>query len=152
DPSGRPADPGAVLLLSRPEWIATTLWTSTALLAFAANSLLCRQALSRAQIDPLGFTLVRILSGAAVLFPLAQAARPGAARRHARDAGARLWRLERCLLARRLRRRLLVGLHVAERGNGLPHPVRRCPGDHDRDRRHARRAARPPALRVTRGE
>lgn len=38
-----------------------------ALLAFAGNSLLCRMALRETSIDPAGFTVVRLLSGAAVL-------------------------------------------------------------------------------------
>lgn len=37
------------------------------LMAFAANSLLCRMALRRSEIDPASFTAVRILSGALVL-------------------------------------------------------------------------------------
>ena len=38
-----------------------------ALLAFAANSILCRLALREGGIDPLGFTLLRLASGAAML-------------------------------------------------------------------------------------
>ncbi|WP_211238077.1 hypothetical protein [Derxia gummosa] len=38
-----------------------------ALLAFAANSLLCRVALARGLIDPAGFTLLRMVAGALML-------------------------------------------------------------------------------------
>jgi drug/metabolite transporter (DMT)-like permease len=41
--------------------------TICALLAFASNSLLCRLALSRGEIDPATFTSVRLVSGAAAL-------------------------------------------------------------------------------------
>ena len=47
--------------------IATYGLTILALLAFAANSILCRAALKGGEIDPVGFTLVRLLSGALVL-------------------------------------------------------------------------------------
>lgn len=43
------------------------LLTSVAMLAFAANSLLCRLALGQGAIDPASFTSVRVLSGVAVL-------------------------------------------------------------------------------------
>ncbi len=39
-------------------------WVAVALVAFAGNSLLCRDALPRGGIDPATFTLVRIASGA----------------------------------------------------------------------------------------
>jgi drug/metabolite transporter (DMT)-like permease len=45
----------------------TPLYTGLALVAFAANSLLCRLALSRGAIDPTGFTAVRLLAGAGTL-------------------------------------------------------------------------------------
>ncbi|WP_374573953.1 DMT family transporter [Acinetobacter sp.] len=41
-----------------------------AMLAFAANSVLCRLALAGQQIDPMSFSLIRVASGAAVLFVL----------------------------------------------------------------------------------
>ncbi len=44
------------------------LLTSLAMVAFAGNSLLCRLALDRTQIDPATFTLVRIVSGAMALW------------------------------------------------------------------------------------
>lgn len=45
----------------------TPLYTAFALVAFAANSVLCRLALSRGVIDPASFSAVRLLSGAATL-------------------------------------------------------------------------------------
>ncbi len=41
--------------------------TSVALLAFAANSLLCRLALKQTSIDAASFTTIRMVAGAAVL-------------------------------------------------------------------------------------
>jgi drug/metabolite transporter (DMT)-like permease len=48
------------------------IFTALAMVAFASNSLLCRQALKQTAIDPSTFTLVRILSGALCLFVIAQ--------------------------------------------------------------------------------
>ena len=47
--------------------LQTAISTSLALLAFAANSLLCRFALAGGGIDPASFTLVRLAAGAATL-------------------------------------------------------------------------------------
>ena len=47
--------------------LQTTALTITALLAFASNSVLCRAALGESIIDPLSYTLIRVLSGALVL-------------------------------------------------------------------------------------
>jgi drug/metabolite transporter (DMT)-like permease len=47
-----------------------TLAAAFALLAFAANSILCRMALRVAHIDPASFTTVRVLSGAITLWLL----------------------------------------------------------------------------------
>lgn len=44
-----------------------TLFTIIALIAFAANSLLCRMALAGGYIDPWNFTIIRLLSGAVCL-------------------------------------------------------------------------------------
>ena len=52
--------------------------TVLALVAFAANSLLCRAALKSASIDPATFTTIRLVSGALVLWLLFRA-RPGIA-------------------------------------------------------------------------
>jgi drug/metabolite transporter (DMT)-like permease len=51
---------------------STLLLTALAMLAFAANSVLCRLALTHTAIDPAGFTLVRIASGAAMLWLLSR--------------------------------------------------------------------------------
>jgi drug/metabolite transporter (DMT)-like permease len=48
----------------------TTALTAAALVAFAANSLLCRAALAPKLVDPASFTSIRILSGALMLFVL----------------------------------------------------------------------------------
>jgi len=64
----------------RPEARALAL-TLAALVSFALNSLLCRAALGPELIDPWTFTLVRLGSGAAVLFVLvhnSKSARPPA--------------------------------------------------------------------------
>lgn len=53
------------------------LATPVALLAFAANSLLCRLALADGSIDPASFTAVRIASGALVLAAVVAARRSG---------------------------------------------------------------------------
>ncbi len=50
----------------------TAISAGLALLAFAANSVLCRLALSGGTIDPATFTLVRLASGAAALAVLAR--------------------------------------------------------------------------------
>jgi drug/metabolite transporter (DMT)-like permease len=50
---------------------STLLLTALTMLAFAANSVLCRLALSHTAIDPAGFTLARIASGAVMLWVLA---------------------------------------------------------------------------------
>jgi drug/metabolite transporter (DMT)-like permease len=43
------------------------LYTTLAMIAFAGNSLLCRQALSYSRIDAASFTAIRLVSGAVVL-------------------------------------------------------------------------------------
>ena len=45
----------------------TSLLTATAMIAFAANSLLCRMALGEGLIDAAGFSAVRVVSGAVTL-------------------------------------------------------------------------------------
>ena len=47
--------------------LATLAFTATAMLAFAANSLLCRLALAGGGIDPASFGAVRVVSGALAL-------------------------------------------------------------------------------------
>jgi drug/metabolite transporter (DMT)-like permease len=51
--------------------------TALAMVAFAANSILCRLALSETNIDPATFTIVRIGSGAAMLWAIAAISRAG---------------------------------------------------------------------------
>jgi drug/metabolite transporter (DMT)-like permease len=46
--------------------------TALTLVAFAANSLLCRMALGAELIDPVSFTTLRLASGAAILVPIAR--------------------------------------------------------------------------------
>lgn len=62
------------------------LLTALALIAFAANSILCRMALGADRIDPISFTTIRLLSGAILLFPLGAAARRSAARADGRGS------------------------------------------------------------------
>lgn len=50
--------------------LKTALLTSLALIAFAANSVLCRLALAEPLMDAASFTVIRLLSGALVLFLL----------------------------------------------------------------------------------
>jgi drug/metabolite transporter (DMT)-like permease len=50
----------------------TVTLTGLALVAFAANSLLCRMALGGELIDPVSFTSLRLLSGAIILVPVSQ--------------------------------------------------------------------------------
>jgi drug/metabolite transporter (DMT)-like permease len=49
---------------------STWLLTAITMVAFAANSVLCRMALKRTSIDPASFTLVRIVAGAVMLWVL----------------------------------------------------------------------------------
>lgn len=52
------------------------IFTALALVAFAANSVLCRTALSGGDIDPAGFSVLRLASGAIVLWLMAAATQP----------------------------------------------------------------------------
>ena len=45
----------------------TVIYTAIALMAFAANSILCRMALGQGSVDAATFSIVRVLSGAAML-------------------------------------------------------------------------------------
>jgi drug/metabolite transporter (DMT)-like permease len=45
----------------------TAIYTTFALIAFAANSILCRLALSESSIDPASFTTIRLVSGAILI-------------------------------------------------------------------------------------
>jgi drug/metabolite transporter (DMT)-like permease len=67
------------------------LWTLLAMVAFAANSVLCRMALGAQRIDPASFTAVRLATGAIALSLVAWAGRT--ARPPARvGAGGAAWR------------------------------------------------------------
>lgn len=83
---------GAVPAPAVPTAGRAALLTLLAMLAFAANSILCRLALTQTVIDPAGFTLVRIASGAASLWLIARVTG------HAK-AGASSWRGAAALLA-----------------------------------------------------
>ena len=50
-----------------PTLLSTFLLTSLAMLAFAANSLLCRLALGEESIDAASFTAIRLAAGALTL-------------------------------------------------------------------------------------
>ena len=85
----------------------TLLLAALALVAFAANSILCRLALADGRIDAASFTTLRLLAGVLVLVPLALSRRtaapgsgPGApAPRSGPDANARRSRLGGSLAA-----------------------------------------------------
>ena len=55
--------------------VRTVLFTSLAMIAFAANSLLCRAALKHTAIDAASFTSVRLFSGAAMLYVITSMSR-----------------------------------------------------------------------------
>ena len=50
--------------------LRVTALTTLAMLAFAGNSLLCRQALKHTEIDAASFTSIRLMSGALMLWVL----------------------------------------------------------------------------------
>lgn len=54
------------------------LFTTLAMFAFAGNSIICRIALLETSIDPASFTLVRLVSGALVLWSIISLRRPSA--------------------------------------------------------------------------
>ena len=57
---------------SNINYTKTVIYTALALIAFAANSVLARLALGNNAIDASGFTSIRLLSGAIVLFLIIQ--------------------------------------------------------------------------------
>lgn len=59
-----------------PLW-RTGLSAAVSMIAFAANSLLCRLALKTTGIDAASFTTIRLFAGAAVLWPVLRARRTG---------------------------------------------------------------------------
>jgi len=58
-----------VLTPYREDVVGTILLTVATLVAFAANSILCRMALRAEAIDPVSFTALRLVSGAVALSP-----------------------------------------------------------------------------------
>jgi len=77
--------------------LRTLLLTSVAMLAFAANSLLCRLALQQASIDPASFGSVRLASGALVLAAIVRLrAGPPVVARTDWLAAAMLWAYVAC--------------------------------------------------------
>ncbi len=74
--------------------LKTAFYASLALIAFAANSVLCRMALGDGQIDAAGFTAIRLLSGALVLWLILQFSGRQA---HSRGKGS--WRASLLLFA-----------------------------------------------------
>ena len=77
--------------------LRTLLLTTVAMLAFAANSLLCRLALQQASIDPASFGSVRLVSGALVLAAIVRLrSGPPAVARTDWLAAAMLWTYVAC--------------------------------------------------------
>lgn len=60
-----PRQPGGLLGIVKPMY--TAIYTGLALVAFAANSVLCRRALGEGAIDPASFSAIRLASGAVAL-------------------------------------------------------------------------------------
>ncbi len=80
--------------------LRTLLLTTLAMLAFAANSLLCRLALKDGAIDAASFTTIRMVSGALVLWLIVQWRRAGEVRAGAvRATGAGSWMSAMALFA-----------------------------------------------------
>lgn len=62
--------------------LRTPITTALAVIAFAANSIICRMALGRGAIDPTSFTTIRLVSGALVLMVIAAMVRKQGRDRH----------------------------------------------------------------------
>ncbi|WP_163002209.1 DMT family transporter [Pseudomonas viridiflava] len=73
---------------SRPRWILQVI---LCLMAFAANSIFCRQALMEGQIDPESFTAIRLLSGGFFLLLLIRLRSPKSAIRGSWKGGLSLF-------------------------------------------------------------
>ncbi len=69
----------------------TVLLTALTMVAFAANSVLCRIALGEGLIDPHSFTSLRLASGAAILVPLAHFAFPAPDKDHTTERIGGSW-------------------------------------------------------------
>jgi drug/metabolite transporter (DMT)-like permease len=63
-------------------WAVTPVYTALALLAFAANSIICRKALGDEFIDAASFATIRLVSGALVLMLIVGAREKNADRKH----------------------------------------------------------------------
>jgi drug/metabolite transporter (DMT)-like permease len=63
-------------------WVVTPVYTVLALVAFAANSIICRMALGDASIDAASFTTIRLVSGALVLMLIVGTRETGAGQKH----------------------------------------------------------------------
>lgn len=63
--------------------LQTAFFTTMAMLAFAANSLLCRFALQRREIDPVSFAAIRLVSGAIMLAVIVRLRREQSSPSHA---------------------------------------------------------------------
>ena len=84
--------PGSTKAAPTRAGLRTAGLTAAAMLAFAANSLLCRAALGGAHADPASFTLLRVAGGALVLGLVARARRsPAPAARFAWVSAAALF-------------------------------------------------------------
>jgi drug/metabolite transporter (DMT)-like permease len=62
--------------------VVTPVYTAFALVAFAANSIICRMALGEASIDAASFTTIRLVSGALVLMLIVGTRETGAGQKH----------------------------------------------------------------------
>jgi drug/metabolite transporter (DMT)-like permease len=69
----------AILNKADRAWVRGAVYTAFALIAFAANSVLCRLALGPGAIDAASFTTIRLVSGALVLLIVNAAGKTGAA-------------------------------------------------------------------------
>ena len=96
--------------------------TLLAMIAFAGNSLLCRQALKRTTIDAASFTFIRILSGAVGALACGDATQRNPTQGRKLGVGACVVCLCRCFFIR---------LHLSLRRHRRAASVRRGPGHHD---------------------
>lgn len=62
---------------SKSDLVKTIVFCGLTLIAFAANSVLCRLALGEGSIDAASFTIIRMLSGAVVLLAIMRVSRSG---------------------------------------------------------------------------
>ena len=79
------------MLVKPPSQLTVVALTALALIAFAGNSLLCRLALTRTDIDAATFTSVRIVSGALVLALLVRMRTPATPRAGSWSSAAALF-------------------------------------------------------------